>query len=146
MLLVQVVLSWSCLLLYGTYRFLQWTQLLSTWKGIIIFVAGLGLVTGIMHVFIMFSQSERSSSARAARNRVKKGWGTPNSLCVTNYVDTSVMGQFFSVFVLFRNWKRFFLWQELPSPTPSCTCMKTIVDLFLVEHKLVMNLLNFSCR
>jgi len=68
-----VVLSWSCLLLYGTYRFLQWTQLLSTWKGIILFVAGLGLVTGIMHVFIMFSQSERSSSARAARNRVKKG-------------------------------------------------------------------------
>jgi len=68
-----VVLAWSCLLLYGTYRFLQWTQLLSTWKGIILFVAGLGLVTGIMHVFIMFSQPERSSSARAARNRVKKG-------------------------------------------------------------------------
>ncbi|RLN00260.1 hypothetical protein C2845_PM06G29980 [Panicum miliaceum] len=68
-----VVLSWSCLLLFGAYRFLQWTQLLSTWKGIILFVAGLGQVTGIMHVFIMFSQSERSSSARAARNRVKKG-------------------------------------------------------------------------
>ncbi|PVH62983.1 hypothetical protein PAHAL_3G446500 [Panicum hallii] len=68
-----VVLSWSCLLLFGAYRFLQWTQLLSTWKGIILFVAGLGLVTGIMHVFIMFSQSERSSSARAARNQVKKG-------------------------------------------------------------------------
>ncbi|CAL4898997.1 unnamed protein product [Urochloa decumbens] len=67
-----VVLSWSCLLLYGAYRFLQWTQLLSSWKGVILFVAGLALVTGIMHVFIMFSQSERSSSARAARNRVKK--------------------------------------------------------------------------
>ncbi|XP_062204265.1 1-acyl-sn-glycerol-3-phosphate acyltransferase PLS1-like isoform X2 [Phragmites australis] len=67
-----VVLSWSCLLLYGAYRFLQWTQLLSSWKGAVLFVAGLALVTGIMHVFIMFSQSERSSSARAARNRVKK--------------------------------------------------------------------------
>ncbi|KAG0521019.1 hypothetical protein BDA96_08G125100 [Sorghum bicolor] len=67
-----VVLSWSCLLLYGAYRFLQWTQLLSTWKGIILLAAGLALVTGVMHVFIMFSQSERSSSARAARNRVKK--------------------------------------------------------------------------
>lgn len=67
-----VVLSWSCLLLYGACRFLQWTQLLSTWKGVILFVAGLTLVTGIMHVFVLFSQSERSSSARAARNRVKK--------------------------------------------------------------------------
>jgi hypothetical protein len=27
-----------------------------------------------MHVFIMFSQAERSSSAKAARNRVKKEW------------------------------------------------------------------------
>lgn len=74
LLLVQVVLSWSCLLLYGAYRFLQWTQLLSTWKGIILFASGLALVTGVMHVFIMFSQSERSSTARAARNRVKKDW------------------------------------------------------------------------
>jgi lysophosphatidic acid acyltransferase / lysophosphatidylinositol acyltransferase len=32
----------------------------------------LTLVTGTMHVLIMFSQSERSSSAKAARNRVKK--------------------------------------------------------------------------
>lgn len=80
LLLEQVVLSWSCLLLYGACRFLQWTQLLSTWKGVILFVAGLTLVTCIMHVFVLFSQSERSSSARAARNRVKKDWGTPNSL------------------------------------------------------------------
>lgn len=73
LLLEQVVLSWSCLLLYGAYRFLQWTRLLSTWKGIILFVAGLTLVTGIMHVVVLFSQSEHSSSARAARNRLNEG-------------------------------------------------------------------------
>jgi hypothetical protein len=35
-------------------------------------VAGLAGVTGTIHVFIMFSQSEHSSSAKAERNRVKK--------------------------------------------------------------------------
>lgn len=57
------------------YWFLQWTRLLSTWKGIILFAAGLALVTAVMHVFIIFSQSERSSSARAARDRMKRDWG-----------------------------------------------------------------------
>ncbi|KAF7064141.1 hypothetical protein CFC21_070546 [Triticum aestivum] len=69
---LMVVLSWSCLLLYGAHRFLQWTQLLSTWKGVILFASGLAMVTAVMHVFIMFSQAERSSSAKAARDRVKK--------------------------------------------------------------------------
>ncbi|EMS63864.1 hypothetical protein CFC21_064778 [Triticum aestivum] len=69
---LMVVLSWSCFLLYGAHRFLQWTQLLSTWKGVILFASGLAMVTAVMHVFIMFSQAERSSSAKAARDRVKK--------------------------------------------------------------------------
>ncbi|XP_047052623.1 1-acyl-sn-glycerol-3-phosphate acyltransferase PLS1-like [Lolium rigidum] len=67
-----VVLSWSCLLLFGAHRFLQWTQLLSTWKGVIIFSTGLAMVTAVMHVFITFSQAERSSSAKAARDRAKR--------------------------------------------------------------------------
>ncbi|KAM0912004.1 hypothetical protein ACQ4PT_013085 [Festuca glaucescens] len=67
-----VVLSWSCLLLYGAHRFLQWTQLLSTWKGVILFATGLAMVTAVMHVFITFSQAERSSSAKAARDRAKR--------------------------------------------------------------------------
>jgi lysophosphatidic acid acyltransferase / lysophosphatidylinositol acyltransferase len=68
----QVTLFWSCLLLFGAIEFFKWTQLLSTWRGVAFTAAGMALVTGVMHVFIMFSQAERSSSARAARNRVKK--------------------------------------------------------------------------
>jgi lysophosphatidic acid acyltransferase/lysophosphatidylinositol acyltransferase len=67
-----VTLFWSCLLLYGAVKLFLWTQLLSTWKGVGFTGLGLALVTAVMHVFIMFSQSERSSSAKAARNRVKK--------------------------------------------------------------------------
>lgn len=74
LLMEQVTLFWSCLLLYGVTEFFKWAQLLSTWKGVGFTAVGLALVTGIMHVFIMFSQSERSSSARAARDRVKKDW------------------------------------------------------------------------
>jgi hypothetical protein len=71
-LMDQVTLFWSCLLLFGAIEFFKWTQLLSTWRGVAFTAAGMALVTGVMHVFIMFSQAERSSSARAARNRVKK--------------------------------------------------------------------------
>jgi lysophosphatidic acid acyltransferase / lysophosphatidylinositol acyltransferase len=68
----QVTLFWSCALLYGAIEFFKWTQLLSTWKGVGLTAAGMALVTAVMHVFIVFSQAERSSSAKAARNRVKK--------------------------------------------------------------------------
>ncbi|TVU24052.1 hypothetical protein EJB05_26446 [Eragrostis curvula] len=67
-----VTLFWSCLLMCGAVEFFKWTQLLSTWKGVGFTAAGMALVTGVMHIFIMFSQAERSSSAKAARNRVKK--------------------------------------------------------------------------
>ncbi|GJN25625.1 hypothetical protein PR202_gb13473 [Eleusine coracana subsp. coracana] len=67
-----VTLFWSCILLYGAIEFFKWTHLLSTWKGVGFTAAGMALVMGVMHIFIMFSQAERSSSAKAARNRVKK--------------------------------------------------------------------------
>ncbi|XP_062181980.1 1-acyl-sn-glycerol-3-phosphate acyltransferase PLS1-like [Phragmites australis] len=67
-----VTLFWACLLLYGAFEFFKWTELLSTWKGVGFIVAGMALVTAVMHVFITFSQAERSSSAKAARDRVKK--------------------------------------------------------------------------
>ncbi|KAJ4766854.1 1-acyl-sn-glycerol-3-phosphate acyltransferase 3 [Rhynchospora pubera] len=67
-----VVIFWSCLLSYGAFRFFKWTQLLSTWKGVGFTTLGLVLVTLCMHIFIAFSQAERSSSAKAARDRVKK--------------------------------------------------------------------------
>ncbi|KAJ3698492.1 hypothetical protein LUZ61_002197 [Rhynchospora tenuis] len=67
-----VVIFWSSILSYATFRFFQWSQLLSTWKGAGFTAIGLALVTMCMQVFIAFSQAERSSTAKAARNRVKK--------------------------------------------------------------------------
>lgn len=66
-----VVMFWSCLLSYATYRFFKWTALLSTWKGVGFSALGLSLVVVLMNVFIVFSQAERSSSAKAARDRAK---------------------------------------------------------------------------
>lgn len=67
-----VVVFWSSLLSYATFRFFKWTELLSTWKGVVLTIAAVILVTIVMHIFIRFSESERSSTARAARNRAKK--------------------------------------------------------------------------
>ncbi|KAJ4815919.1 1-acyl-sn-glycerol-3-phosphate acyltransferase 3 [Rhynchospora pubera] len=67
-----VVIFWSSILSYAIFRFFQWSQLLSTWKGAGFTAVGLALVTMCMQVFIAFSQAERSSTAKAARNRVKK--------------------------------------------------------------------------
>ncbi|XP_074571574.1 1-acyl-sn-glycerol-3-phosphate acyltransferase PLS1-like [Curcuma longa] len=67
-----VVMFWFCLLSYATFRFFKWTELLSTWKGVAVTATGLLLVTIIMHIFVRFSQSERSASAKAARHRAKK--------------------------------------------------------------------------
>ncbi|KAG6471762.1 hypothetical protein ZIOFF_069208 [Zingiber officinale] len=67
-----VVSFWICLLSYAAFRFFKWTELLSTWKGVALTATGLLLVTVVMHIFVRFSQSERSASAKAARNRAKK--------------------------------------------------------------------------
>lgn len=68
----QVVAFWFSLLSYATFRFFKWTELLSTWKGVALTTAALLMVTMIMHIFIRFSQSEHSTTARAARNRARK--------------------------------------------------------------------------
>ncbi|CAL9131367.1 unnamed protein product [Musa textilis] len=67
-----VVAFWFGLLSYATFRFFKWTELLSTWKGVALTTAALLMVTMIMHIFIRFSQSEHSTTARAARNRARK--------------------------------------------------------------------------
>ncbi|XP_042445803.1 1-acyl-sn-glycerol-3-phosphate acyltransferase PLS1-like [Zingiber officinale] len=67
-----VVMFWFGLLSYATFKFFKWTELLSTWKGVAVTATGLLLVTAVMHIFVRFSQSERSASAKAARNRAKK--------------------------------------------------------------------------
>ncbi|CAN6586471.1 unnamed protein product [Malus baccata var. baccata] len=61
--LLQVVASWSCLLILGALKFLHLSSLLSSWKGIGFSTLGLGIVTVLMQFLIRFSQSERSTPA-----------------------------------------------------------------------------------
>ncbi|KAK1313899.1 1-acyl-sn-glycerol-3-phosphate acyltransferase PLS1 [Acorus calamus] len=72
-----VVTSWSCLLMYATYKFCKWSSFLSTWKGIAFSTSCLLLVTALMHVLIIFSQSERSTPAKVTPSRPKNG-ATPS--------------------------------------------------------------------
>ncbi|XP_041028549.1 1-acyl-sn-glycerol-3-phosphate acyltransferase 2 [Juglans microcarpa x Juglans regia] len=61
-----VVTSWACLLIFGALKFLQWSSLLYSWKGIALLAFGLAFVTFLMHILIRFSQSERSTPSKIA--------------------------------------------------------------------------------
>ncbi|XP_076955029.1 1-acyl-sn-glycerol-3-phosphate acyltransferase 2-like [Bidens hawaiensis] len=67
-----VVVSWAGLLVFGTYKFLQWSNLLSSWKGLTFAAIGLGVVTILMQILIQFSQAERTP-AKAAPPRSTNG-------------------------------------------------------------------------
>ncbi|KAI3984361.1 hypothetical protein MKX01_011315 [Papaver californicum] len=64
-----VVISWSSLLIFGALKLFKWSSFLSSWNGIGFSVAGLAVVTLLMHILVVFSQSERSTSAKAANAR-----------------------------------------------------------------------------
>ncbi|KAF5747988.1 hypothetical protein HS088_TW05G00719 [Tripterygium wilfordii] len=66
-----VVSSWVCLLVMGTLKFLQWSSLLSSWKGIAFSAFGLAIVTVVMHILIRFSQAEHSTPAKVAPMKPK---------------------------------------------------------------------------
>ncbi|KAI3682386.1 hypothetical protein L1987_82332 [Smallanthus sonchifolius] len=68
-----VVVSWACLLVLGTFKFLQWSNLLSSWKGLTFTAIGLGIVTILMQILIQFSQAERSTPAKVAPTRSSNG-------------------------------------------------------------------------
>lgn len=68
---LYVVTSWLCLLIFGALKFLQWSSLLSSWKGIAFSALGLAIVTVLMHILILFSQSERSTPAKIAPTKPK---------------------------------------------------------------------------
>ncbi|XP_009334964.1 1-acyl-sn-glycerol-3-phosphate acyltransferase 2 [Pyrus x bretschneideri] len=69
-----VVASWSCLLILGALKFLHWSSLLSSWKGIGFSTLGLGIVTVLMQFLIRFSQSEHSTPAPVSpAKNVSKG-------------------------------------------------------------------------
>ncbi|KAJ7972243.1 1-acyl-sn-glycerol-3-phosphate acyltransferase [Quillaja saponaria] len=68
-----VVISWACLLILGCLKFLHWSSLLSSWKGLAISAFGLAIVTILMHILILFSQSERSTPANVSRAKPRSG-------------------------------------------------------------------------
>lgn len=65
----QVVISWASLVIFGVLKFLQWSSLLSSWKGIAFSAFGLGIVTVLMQILIRFSQSERSTPAKVVPSK-----------------------------------------------------------------------------
>lgn len=68
-----VVVSWACLLVFGAFKFLQWSNLLSSWKGLTFTAIGLAIVTISMQILIQFSQAERSTPAKVAPTRSTNG-------------------------------------------------------------------------
>ncbi|KAB5519485.1 hypothetical protein DKX38_023804 [Salix brachista] len=72
-----VVTCWACLLISGALKFLQWSSLLSSRRGIAFTVSILAVITVLMHILIRFSQSERSTPAKVAPAKTKNG-GKPS--------------------------------------------------------------------
>lgn len=70
--MLQVVVFWASLISYAIQIFVKWTSLMSTWKGISFAALGTLLVTLLMHVLIVYSQAESSTTAKAALERQKK--------------------------------------------------------------------------
>lgn len=68
-----VVTSWACLLIYGALKFLHWSSLLYSWKGIAFSAVCMALITFLMNILIRFSQSERSTPAKIAPAKPKNG-------------------------------------------------------------------------
>ncbi|GAV63902.1 Acyltransferase domain-containing protein [Cephalotus follicularis] len=68
-----VVTAWGCLIILGTLKFLQWSSLLSSKKGIGFSALTLGLVTVLMQILIRFTQSERSTPAKVAPSKPRNG-------------------------------------------------------------------------
>jgi lysophosphatidic acid acyltransferase/lysophosphatidylinositol acyltransferase len=67
----QVALSWAFVVVAGSVKFLQWSSLLASWKGVAFSTFGLAVVTGLMHILILFSQAERSNPAKVAPAKPK---------------------------------------------------------------------------
>ncbi|KAH7853362.1 hypothetical protein Vadar_001573 [Vaccinium darrowii] len=74
-----VVVAWVCLLGFGAMKFLQWTSLLSSWKGIAFSAVVLAIVTVLMQILIQFSQSERSTPAKVVPAK-PKNQGEPSGI------------------------------------------------------------------
>ncbi|KAH7837189.1 hypothetical protein Vadar_010814 [Vaccinium darrowii] len=60
-------------------KFLQWTSLLSSWKGIAFSAVGLIIVTVLMQILIQFSQSKRSTPTKIVPAK-PKNQGEPSGI------------------------------------------------------------------
>nr|ALM22869.1 microsomal lysophosphatidic acid acyltransferase 2a [Cuphea avigera var. pulcherrima] len=66
-----VVISWVVVIIFGALKFLQWSSLLSSWKGKAFSVIGLGTVALLMQILILSSQAERSIPAKETPANLK---------------------------------------------------------------------------
>ncbi|XP_076940818.1 1-acyl-sn-glycerol-3-phosphate acyltransferase 2-like [Bidens hawaiensis] len=73
-----VFTSWACQLVFGTYKFFQWSKFLSSWKGLTVTAICLAVVTVLMQILIQFSQSERGTPTQVAPSRTKNGGNVHN--------------------------------------------------------------------
>ncbi|KAA3465205.1 1-acyl-sn-glycerol-3-phosphate acyltransferase 2-like [Gossypium australe] len=64
-----VVCSWACIVGYGALKFLQRSSLLSSWRGIALSAFVLAIVTFLMQILILFTQSERSTPPKVAAGK-----------------------------------------------------------------------------
>ncbi|GAB2295528.1 1-acyl-sn-glycerol-3-phosphate acyltransferase 2 [Dionaea muscipula] len=70
-----VMIFWICSVSLGVLKFLQWSSLLSSWKGIVISLASLAIVMVSMQGMIKFSQAERSTPAKIAPSKQNNNAG-----------------------------------------------------------------------
>ncbi|XP_054814346.1 1-acyl-sn-glycerol-3-phosphate acyltransferase 2 [Prosopis cineraria] len=74
-----VVASWACLVIAGAVKFLRWSSFLSSWKGVAFLALGLTVITVLMHILILFSQSERSTHAKVTPAKPRNRGGKEES-------------------------------------------------------------------
>uniref|UniRef100_A0A5B7BYW7 1-acylglycerol-3-phosphate O-acyltransferase n=1 Tax=Davidia involucrata TaxID=16924 RepID=A0A5B7BYW7_DAVIN len=61
-----VFISWSCLLIFVAVKFFQWCSFLSSWEEIIFVAIFFAIVTILMQILIVFSQSEHSTPPKVS--------------------------------------------------------------------------------
>ncbi|KAF3773131.1 1-acyl-sn-glycerol-3-phosphate acyltransferase [Nymphaea thermarum] len=73
---MMVILFWVSLLSFASSKLFKWSLIFSSWTGIICTTAVVLLVALLMHIFILFSQAERSTPAKISPSRATNG-GVP---------------------------------------------------------------------
>ncbi|CAN6440508.1 unnamed protein product [Victoria cruziana] len=70
---MMVFLFWLSLLSFAASKLFKWSLIFSSWTGIACTTAVVLLVALLMHIFIIFSQSERSTPAKILPSRATNG-------------------------------------------------------------------------